>query len=307
MKRMKERSKAMKEIRDKVKEIGLNRSFNFIWKKIKDIAKEKGIRRRDIEVMLRKMKERENIKKQKVYDFEEVKRKKKMFLLALSEPISENERNWKGYGMGGWRENAIKEWLFYLTEKGRANFREWDSFDKKNRGSFCKINLLAVDTENQMALIQVFWYAQWKSKEHSTSRKNYYIVGLTETKRTFTHSISGQLAWSIVKLFRKGKSFKDKFEKWAFGKKIEYHQGEIGFVKIRKLKELESLKSNRIVIGRHIIVADEVYKHGKDIIVRNFSIFHNQHYPIEVKDNEFYKVVVAKREKEWKFSERVGD
>lgn len=108
---------------------------------------------------------------------------------------------------GNWVHPSFKHIYTYLdiryTQMRRRdlppNFElEYTDFDWKKRGSMVKLNLHCIHPEFNCIVLQKFWYAQWKSKEHSTSKKAYFLLVL-DGKRIHVQEIDSSIANALRK------------------------------------------------------------------------------------------------------------
>lgn len=250
---------------------------------------------------------------------ESVIKLRKRFVEALSSPVpSEYHRDF-GYLISNEAISKCNDIINYLNFRAPGQFEEYVDFDEKRRGGYVKFNLLLLDHEKKLAIIQGRQYLQWKSVEHSTSRHNYYLVGLTEEGRTFTHPIPGQIAWRLVELWDRNKDWYDAFLRWAF--KVDdssriIRQGDVALIELKKKPVgLNWTSQNKVKINNsHEIHGDVMFAQNGEkhyIIVPNDSIvtlvhLRNQHATIQIKPG-IYRIGIARSAALWDFSGRVVD
>lgn len=108
---------------------------------------------------------------------------------------------------GNWVHPSFKHLYSYLKfrvieMKARdlpANFElEYTAFDRKARGEMVKINLHCIHPEYNCIVLQKFWYGQWKSKDHSNSKKAYFLL-LLDGKRIYIEKIEPAIANALRK------------------------------------------------------------------------------------------------------------
>ncbi len=274
------------------------------YKKLLNVKKE------EIDEIIQKKIKREKLKRKPLFPnfSQEYKKLKEDFILALTKDFEKNESNIIPKDkfeikIAQWRKNAILNMLFFLSRIGRGNFvEEYTDFDEKNRGSFLRYNIIGLNPAEKLAILQVFWYAQWKSKEYSTKRKNYYIIGITEKKRVFTHPISGHHAWRIVQYYE----WQPVINRLLFGDEDVIRQGEVGFIPVKKkgmekvINEKGEEKEERF--GSHVVKG----KFYDDFVLNPVAIhLRNQHDTLYLQG--IFRVVKAKEKPEWDFSQRVRD
>lgn len=264
--------------------------------------------------LLNRIKQRELRLKQCPFRCQTFKELKSNFIKALSEPLVEQELNFGIYSELEIDYKRKKAILDFLNFRAGGGFRERENFDLKNRGDFVKFNILLLDTERKLAVIQGFQYLQWKSKEHSTSRKNYYLVGLTEEGRAFTHVLTGQIAWKLQDLWRSGQNWYEAFLKWAFGFKTTENliiQGDVALCPVKpqplKFESVTEFKIN----GSHVIFGLLEVDRSKQIV----KVTHDRAYLVHLRNQHetktlqvgYYKYSVMKEGSLWNFSKAIRD
>ncbi len=254
---------------------------------------------------------------------------KRNFILALSQKLDEARVPSDDDLFGRyyptkiriWREKAILDMLFYLSEIGRGKFTP-----------DLRYNILEVNPEEKLAILQVIYYGQmWNGK--TIVRKNYYLLGLTEKNRIFTHSITGKQAWSILRHNSCDHEWQPIINKLLFGVKRVIRQGEIGFIPESPLmrdymakvvnekgKEEERRYGSHLVKGKFYFKYIEKPKRRKkffhrELLSDKYYITYvldpiaiherNQHDPLHLKG--VFKLVKAYKAREWDFSEGVRD
>lgn len=75
----------------------------------------------------------------------------------------------------------------YIQERINKDFYEYNEFDRKGRGGFKKINLIAYNLASRSFIFEIVEYLQWKSKEHSTLRRNYILFEVYSYKDIYFH------------------------------------------------------------------------------------------------------------------------
>lgn len=261
----------------------------------------------DIEEDIEKQKKRQEMKEEDEAGYYCAGKKiTKIQYLALLKEDAIQEAQEEKLLTSDYSDYSLKTFSIIGYIRNFHNFENYENFDKKHRGYFLQHNILA--TGGGYFLLQQFWYAQWRSKEYSTCRKNYFICGWNEkTKYFFSHSIPGQVAWNSIKYHRQGKT---KWWEYIFNyifdnklDKIIYRQGEIGLIKAKNV-EGERI-GEKVEIQNHIIIADEIYKNesyfvrGKGKIIHKFG----RHEDIVFEDG-IYKIIVAKETDIWDFGRK---
>ncbi len=291
----------------------------------------------EIEEIIRKKVRREKNKKltNNVFNPQVFLQLKKDFISALSQEFN-IEYPWDIFArrydvkIDEWRKKAILSMLFYLTKIGRGRFHEEYLISNANgQMQALQYKVIKVNTRERLALLQVlFWEKQWN--DVLLMRRNYYLIGLTEKNRIFTHPLSGKQAWNIA---RYGK-WQPKINKMLFGAKRVIRQGEIGFIPLRRKSEREYIQKlinekgeeEERWYGSHLVKGKFYFHHvknpqkkRKDLHYDPFSDkYHityvldpvaiherNQHDPLHLKG--VFKLVKAYDGGEWNFSGRVRD
>lgn len=245
----------------------------------------------------------------------EIKQMKENFVKALSTAI--DNKQFGHYGELQVSEQIKYDILKWLNIRARDGFREITDFDRKNRGYFIVFNILLLDHERKLAILQGFQYLQWRSKEFSTMRKNYYIVGLTEENRTFTHFITGQLAWKLQSLWKNNdKDWFKQFLKWAFNLKDDkiadslILQGDVAVYPCKRPKG-QHVSKEIIEINKSHYIKGDLVDYGNNVFeVRNniaYLVHARQQHNTKIIQPGVYAFAVMREAKFWDFSGQIKD
>lgn len=203
--------------------------------------------------------------------------------------------------------------LINVVEKDGAFQRGIES-DKKQRGSAINVDLYGYDANQSLAIIQVR-EAQFRPGRFTKVRKDYYLIGRTETGATFAHPIDSPAR------SRKALETPESCVRWVLAKiwncreadlgDIE-RQGDVAFVPVRKIPDT----AQPIINGEAVLIRDthkligDLWRDTDGTLYtrRGARLVHTkrQHAPIRAKAG-VYRVQPGIRAENWGFTAPHGD
>lgn len=210
----------------------------------------------------------------------------------------------------------VPQWvadLITAVEKDGAFQRGIES-DKKQRGSAINVDLYGYEADQGLAVIQVR-EAQFRPGRFTKVRKDYYLIGRTESGATFAHPVDSPAR------SRKAMETPEACVRYVLAKvwncreqdlaDIE-RQGDVAFVPVRKIPE----SAQQVVNGEAVTIRDTHKLTGdiwRDIdgtlyTRRGARLVHTkrQHAPIRAKAG-VYRVQPGIRAENWGFTAPHGD
>ena len=202
--------------------------------------------------------------------------------------------------------------LIDAVEKDGAFQRGIES-DKKQSGSAINVDLFGYDTEQGLAVIQVR-EAVFHPRRHTRVRKDYYLIGRTETGATFAHPVESPARSSKALESPKACVFYVLAKIWNCRPQdvaeIE-RQGDVAFVPVYKVPSTATLLNGEAVTIRetHKLTGD-IWRDmdGTLYCRRGARLVHTkrQHAPIRAKAG-VYRVQPGIRAETWGFTAPHGD
>ena len=201
--------------------------------------------------------------------------------------------------------NGVRE---NVDEHGAWEFGA--EFDKKGRGETLNWDLYAhgrdYHTRKFLAVIQVRQWHKATRRGYPRIRKNYFLLGRNEDNTVFAHPVQSRVIHSAIK---NGQNVIRSVQRWIFGCDYEkvVRQGDVAFVPMKRVPAAaDTVEQTEVTIAEsHEIIADEIRENGDYIYVRNPTSTHPTHPEVEVEG--WFKVVVGRRARYWKFAAPTAD
>lgn len=183
--------------------------------------------------------------------------------------------------------------------------------DKKKRGSAINADLYGYDAEQGLAVVQVR-EAVFRPGRYTRVRKDYYLIGTTESGATFAHPIESParskkslatpescVRYVLARIWNCRESDLEDIER----------QGDVAFVPITKLPEGAVSVEGPVTIRDTHELRGEVWRHGDTYYTRRGArLVHTkrQHAPIKARAG-LYRVQPGIRAETWGFTAPHGD
>lgn len=200
--------------------------------------------------------------------------------------------------------------LITAVEKAGAFTRGIES-DKKQRGSAINVDLYGFDAEQGLAVIQVR-EATFRPGRYTRVRKDYYLIGMTESGATFAHPVEtparsrkalespeATVAYVLAKIWDCRPQDLGDIER----------QGDVAFVPVTKIPEGAVPVATPVTIRDTHILTGDVWTYGGAFYTRRGArLVHSkrQHAPVKAKGG-VYRVQAGVRAATWGFTAPHGD
>lgn len=203
--------------------------------------------------------------------------------------------------------------LITAVEKDGAFQRGIES-DKKQRGSAINVDLYGHDTEQGLAIIQVR-EAQFRPGRFTKVRKDYYLIGRTETGATFAHPVDSParsrkaletpescVRYVIAKIWNCREADLSDIER----------QGDVAFVPVCKIPDTAQplINGEAVLIRNTHKLTGDLWRDTDGTLYtrRGARLVHTkrQHAPIRAKAG-VYRVQPGIRSQNWGFTAPHGD
>ncbi len=200
--------------------------------------------------------------------------------------------------------------LIAAVERSGAFTRGIQS-DRKQRGTAINVDLFGYDEDQGLAVIQVR-EAQFRPNRFTRVRKDYYLIGTTESGATFAHPVESPAR------SRKALETPKATVEYVLAKvwncriadlgDIE-RQGDVAFVPVTRIPD-QAVKINGPVTIRdtHVLTGD-IWQEGDTLYTRRGArLVHakGQHAPVRAKAG-VYRVQPGVRNQNWGFTAPHGD
>lgn len=183
---------------------------------------------------------------------------------------------------------------------------------RKQRGAAVNVDLYGYDLGQQLAVVQVR-EARFRPNRFTRVRKDYYLLGRTESGNVFAHSVSSParsshamrspeacVRWILAQIWQCKEAELDTIER----------QGDVALIPVRKLpKGGESVDGPITFRGSHQL-SGAIWRSGEQYYARCGAwLIHTkgQHNPIRAEHSDYYRVQPGVREPVWGFTAPCGD
>ena len=241
-----------------------------------------------------------------------IKREKRNKYISLKSTVKEiitTQRNFvqSEYCVGSYE---LYDFLNLGVERGLWELSEETNFDKKNRGYFSTINVLGYG--NGYMIVENFMYTQWKSREHSTSRRNKFIFGFTEEGKPFLKAIKNIKTDTLKKIIFAENEEEAKRLAYKVLTGIDITNDDIlqGDVVVKKLKRKKEVKDEKMINefninGSHVIFGKlhVIDNYDKILYIKEGYIYHkNREHNTKYIPEGFYRIYEQNNYFTWNFS-----
>lgn len=195
-----------------------------------------------------------------------------------------------------------------------GSFTRGIASDKKQRGSSINVDVYGYDEALGLAVIQVR-ECRFHPRRYNRVRKNYYLIGRTESGNIFAHPIDSParsaramdtpeacVRWVECKIFCCTERQLSKIVR----------QGDVAFVPAAIPADAERVPVGEFLVdegGSHLLRGERAYLSGRKLFVRgNAALVHvkKQHAPIAVPRGS-WRIQVGYRAETWDFSAPTRD
>jgi hypothetical protein len=184
----------------------------------------------------------------------------------------------------------------------------WDfgsEFDYKGRGSALNWDLYAYGSDSHskrfMIVIQVRQFIRRKKNYFPGIRKSYFLIGRNEDNSVFAHCVESRIIHNAIK---KKQDVLLAVQSWIFNcdyKKVE-RQGDIGFIKVKRIKGLQVDKTEIVIRASHQIESENILRDSKNFYVLNPQVTHLMNVHPALSLIGWYKVAIGQRCSNWDFA-----
>lgn len=183
--------------------------------------------------------------------------------------------------------------------------------DKRQRGTAVNADLYGYNLIEQLAIVQVR-ETVFRPGRYSRVRKDYYLIGRTESGNVFAHPVSSParskramaspeacVRWTLAQIWQCTEAELEDIER----------QGDVALVPVRALPTgTESVAGPVMIRGTHELTG-EIWRHGDDYYTRRGARLRHtkgQHAAIRARYG-YYRVQPGLRESVWGFTAPRGD
>lgn len=183
--------------------------------------------------------------------------------------------------------------------------------DRQQRGSAINVDVYGYDSADELAIVQVR-EARFRPGWHTAVRKDYYLIGRTETGSVFAHPVKSParskralesplacVKWVLAQIWQcRAEELED----------IE-RQGDVAFVPVRSCPKSAFQVNGPIRLRDSHELTGEIWRYGDTYYVRRgarLAHLKRQHKRIRAREG-WYRVQVGVRESVWGFTAPKGD